>query len=132
MTREVTVTTKQGKFQQDVVVGEHRLVADEPVAAGGEDAGPTPHEWLLAALGACTSMTVKMYADRKGWPLRHVEVKLTGERTTEGYAIKRVCRFEGDLDDEQRARLVEIAEKCPVHKTLSGKIAIATSGEVEQ
>lgn len=131
MTREVTVHTKAGKFQQEIVVGEHRLVADEPKDLGGEDAGLAPHEWVLAGLGACTSMTVKMYADRKGWALRSVDVRLSGERTGNGYQIQRKVRFEGDLDEEQRKRLIEIAEKCPVHKTLSGTIEIVTSGEVE-
>jgi putative redox protein len=124
MMRDATVRTKQGKFQQDVQIDRHHLIADEPVESGGDDAGPAPHDFLLAALGSCTSMTVKMYADRKGWPLRAVEVKLSQAKEGEVHVIKREIHFEGDLDDVQRARLMEIANKCPVHKTLSGEIRI--------
>ena len=122
--RDATVRTKSGKFQQNIEIEQHHLVADEPVASGGEDAGPAPHDFLLAALGACTSMTVKMYADRKGWPLTSVEVKLSQAKENEVHVFVRHIRFEGALDDEQRARLLEIANKCPVHKTLSGEIRI--------
>jgi putative redox protein len=82
---------------------------------------------LLAALGSCTAMTLKLYADRKGWPLRDVQVRLTGTSADGRYAIARELTFTGELDAEQRQRLVEIAGKCPVHKTLTGEIAIATS-----
>ena len=122
--REGTVRTKQGKFQQDVEIGKHHLVADEPTESGGDDAGPAPHDFLLAALGSCTSMTVKLYADRKGWPLKSVEVKLSQAKENDVHVIKRHIHLEGDLNDEQRARLMEIAGKCPVHKTLSGEIRI--------
>jgi putative redox protein len=122
--REATVRTKQGKFQQDIEIGKHRMVGDEPTENGGDDAGPAPHDFLLAALGSCTSMTVKMYADRKGWPLKSVEVRLSQAKENDVHVIKRHIQFEGDLSDEQRARLLEIAGKCPVHKTLTGEIRI--------
>jgi len=122
--RDATVRTKQGKFQQDIEIGKHRFIGDEPAESGGEDAGPAPHDFLLAALGTCTSMTVKLYADRKGWPLKSVEVKLSQAKENDVHVIKRHVHFEGDLSDEQRARLLEIAGKCPVHKTLTGEIRI--------
>ena len=123
--RQVEVSTGEGKFAQNISVGPHRLIADETAADGGDDRGPGPHEFLLAGLGACTSMTVKMYADRKGWPLRSVEVKVRGRRDdAEGFVVERDLHFVGDLDDEQRKRLLDIADKCPVHKTLSGELRI--------
>lgn len=125
--REVQVHTGSGKFGQKLLVGPHQLNADEPRDAGGDDTGPVPHELLLAALGACTSMTVKMYADRKAWPLTGVEVRLNGRSGDNGFAIERSLSLSGDLSAEQRARLVEIAEKCPVAKTLRGTIEITTT-----
>jgi putative redox protein len=125
--RAAIVTTAEGKFRQTVRIGPHTLVADEPVASEGTDAGPAPHEWLLAGLGACTSMTVKMYADRKGWPVERVEVTVEGAHEDGGFTMHRRLRVEGvGLTGEQRARLLEIANKCPVHKTLSGPIRIRT------
>jgi len=130
--------TRRGTFQQDILAGVHRLVADEPVAAGGLDSGPGPYDLLLAALGACTSMTIRLYAERKGLPLRRVEVKLRHSRihatdcaeceTREGMLdrIERAITLEGDLDAAQRARLMEIADKCPVHRTLTSEINIRT------
>jgi putative redox protein len=109
--RPAIISSTSADFRQTVRIGEHTLVADEPVSGGGQDAGPAPHEWLLAGLGVCTSMTLGMYARRKGWPLEDVEVTV---------------RVAGDLTDEQRTRLLEIANKCPVHRTLSGKIVIET------
>jgi putative redox protein len=88
--------------------------------------GPDPHEYLLAALGCCTSMTVKMYTDRKGWPLQSVRVEVVGVRNEQTYAISRVIHLDGDLDADQRARLLEIANKCPVHRTLTGRIEITS------
>jgi putative redox protein len=118
------VTTRAGKFQQNVEIGPHKLISDEPVADGGEDLGPSPHEFLLAALGACTSMTVKLYADRKGWPLEHVEVDLEQARVEGVHEIRRAIRLFGPLSEEQRTRLLEIAEKCPVHRTLTGPLRL--------
>lgn len=125
--REVRVATAVGhRFTQDIAIGPHRLVADEPAELQGEDLGIAPHDFVLAGLGACTSMTIKMYADRKGWPVESVDVRLNGRHEDGRYLIERVITLHGPLDDEQRARLVEIANKCPVHKTLSGTIQIDT------
>ncbi|MEO7157124.1 MAG: OsmC family protein [Vicinamibacterales bacterium] len=125
--RSVTVQWAGGKFTQDIAVGAHRIRADEETVNGGDDTGAAPHELLLAALGACTAMTLKVYADRKGWPLRNVHVELNGSTGATGFDITRVVTFDGELDAEQRQRLVEIADKCPVHKTLSGPISIQTT-----
>ncbi len=115
-------------FLQDVAAGpKHHVLADEPMAYGGTDRGLTPYQFLAAGLGACTSMTVRMYARRKGWPLKHVSVDVTHDKVHAQDAevgrskidtFTRILKLEGDLDDAQRARLLEIADKCPVHKTL--------------
>lgn len=125
--REVKVGWAGGPVAQDIAVGAHRLRSDEEVEKGGEDTGPAPHELLLAALGSCTAMTLKVYAERKGWHLRNVQVVLTGEKTTEGLVITRHLEIDGDIDAEQRQRLLEIADKCPVHRSLTGTITIRTS-----
>jgi uncharacterized OsmC-like protein/pimeloyl-ACP methyl ester carboxylesterase len=130
--------TRNGKFQQSVSVGPHRLLADEPVAAGGEDSGPGPYDFLLAGLGACTSMTMRLYADRKSLPLERVTVTLKHSKihaedcadceTKAGMLdqIERVIAMEGALDAEARGKLMEIADKCPVHRTLTSEIHIVT------
>lgn len=135
----VTVAeTRAGKFMQAITVGKHRLFADEPVSAGGTDSGPSPYDLLLAALGACTSMTIRMYADLKRLPLEKVTVRLRHEKvhaedcaeceTREGKIdrIEREIELAGGLDEAQRARLLEIANKCPVHRTLHSKVWIPT------
>jgi putative redox protein len=122
--REATVVTAAGKFGQSIQLGPHTLAADEVKGDGGDDTGPSPHDFLLAALGSCTSMTVKLYADRKGWPLRRVEVALSQGKEGDAHVIHRHIRLDGELSDEQRARLLEIAGKCPVHKTLTGTIRV--------
>jgi uncharacterized OsmC-like protein len=127
------------KLKNEVVYADdHTFVTDEPIAAGGEDAGPEPYTLLLAALGSCISMTIKLYAQRKGWPLDHVTVRLRQNRihasdcnecqhTSEGFIhrIERSISFEGELTEDQRKRLKAIAHKCPVHKTLTSEIVIA-------
>jgi uncharacterized OsmC-like protein/fermentation-respiration switch protein FrsA (DUF1100 family) len=130
--------TRDSKFQQIISTGPHRLLADEPVAAGGEDTGPGPYDLLLASLGACTSMTMRMYADRKSLPLERVTVTLKHQKihaedcaeceTKAGMLdqIDRVIAMEGTLDAEQREKLMEIADKCPVHRTLTSEIRILT------
>jgi putative redox protein len=130
--------TRNSKFQQTVTVGPHRLTADEPVAAGGEDTGLAPYDFLLTALGACTSMTMRLYAERKALPLDRVTVTLSHSKihakdcaeceTREGMLdqIDRVIGMEGALDADQRKRLMEIADKCPVHRTLTSEIRILT------
>ncbi len=132
------VETGTGTYTQQISTGQHRLFADEPRPIG-DDAGPTPYDLLLAGLGACTSMTVRMYANKKGWPLERVEVSLRRTRihaedcaeceTTKGMIshIDRSITLVGDLDDEQRERLLVIAERCPVHQTLTSEVDIATS-----
>jgi putative redox protein len=140
-TSEGTVTvaeTGTGTYTQEITAGHHRLVADEP-SPTGDDAGPTPYDLLLAALGACTSMTVRMYANRKGWPLEHVRVTLRHSRihaqdcaeceTKAGWIdhIDREIELTGDLDQTQRDRLLLIAERCPVHQTLTSEVRVATS-----
>jgi uncharacterized OsmC-like protein/alpha/beta superfamily hydrolase len=130
--------TRRGKFQQEIISGKHRLLADEPVKDGGLDSGPGPYDLLLAALGACTSMTVRLYADLKQIPLTRTQVRLHHEKiyasdcaeceTKEGKIdrIDRAITFEGDLTADQRKRLLEIADKCPVHRTLESEINIRT------
>ncbi len=130
--------TRNSKFQQVITTGPHEMVADEPVAVGGQDSGPGPYDFLLAGLGACTSMTMRMYADRKSLPLERVTVTLQHGKihaedcaeceTREGMLdqIDRVISMEGALDADQRARLMEIADKCPVHRTLKSEIRIVT------
>lgn len=125
--REVRVEWASGKFAQDIEVAGHRLRADEEAEKGGDNSGPAPHELLLAALGSCTAMTLKVYADRKGWPLRDVRVILNGASSETGFTITRQLQIDGDLDQEQRRRLIEIADKCPVHRTLTGDITISTA-----
>ncbi len=137
--RQVVVQeTRKSKFNQSIIVGPHHLVADEPVAAGGEDAGPGPYDFLLAGLGACTSMTMRLYADRKSLPLDRVTVALKHSKihakdcaeceTREGMLdqIERDITIDGALDAEQRKKLMEIADKCPVHRTLTSEIRIVT------
>ena len=136
---QVVVTeTGMGAFQQSVTMGAHHLIADEPEDVGGLDSGPSPYDLLLAALGTCTAMTLRMYADRKALPLQAVSVTLRHSKihaadcaaceTAQGQIdrIERAITLEGGLDDAQRARLLEIADKCPVHRTLMSEIDIAS------
>ena len=133
----VRVRGRSGSLTQSVVAEGHHLLGDEPRRLGGNDLGPSPYGLLLAALGTCTSLTLQMYAKRKGWALDEVEVRLARERIEggrgEGVAaepfdrIERTLAMTGDLDGEQRARLVEIADRCPVHRTLTGRVEIETT-----
>lgn len=127
-----------GLFAQTIDVRRHRMFSDEPPSLGGNDMGPTPYDYLLAGLGACTSMTLRLYAERKGWPVRRIEVRLYHEKihaddcadceTLEGRIdrIMRIIDIDGDLSPEQRKRLHEIADMCPVHKTLTHEVRIVT------
>src|SRR4051812_36635442 len=136
--REVVVRSAGEGFRQDVDTGAHRLIVDEPASLGGTDTGPTPYALLLAALGACTAMTLRLYARHKGWPLETVEVRLSHDKihaedcaiceTKEGRLdrIEREVIIGGPLTEEQRKRLGEIADRCPVHRTLTSEIHIRT------
>jgi len=130
--------TGAGGYVQEVRSGRHRLIADEPESVGGLDAGPSPYDLLAAALGVCTSMTIRMYAERKGWPLEGVRVavrhaKVHRDDGASGDAkIDRLTReivLDGPLDDEQRARLLEIADRCPVHRTIERANEVVTTLE---
>ncbi len=136
--RGVEVRGSAAGFAQEIHAGPHLLRADEPASAGGTDTGASPYDLLLAALGACTSMTVAMYARRKSWPLEEVTVHLRhskihatdcAECETKAGMLDRIERdihFAGPLTDEQRSKLLEIANKCPVHRTLTSEIDIQT------
>jgi uncharacterized OsmC-like protein len=137
MSEAVHVRSAKG-LEQKIEIGRHRLIGDEPIGEGGSDAGPNPYDLLLAALGSCTSMTLTLYARRKGWPLESVDIVLRHGRIhaadcadceTKVGAIDQIEReitLRGPLDEEQRARLLEIADKCPVHRTLTSEIKIRT------
>ncbi len=136
--REVLVVGGPSGFNQQITAGGHRLLADEPLDLGGTDTGPNPYDLLLAALGACTSMTLRMYADRKGWKLSGVQVRLRHDKihaqdckncetqTGKIDRIQREIRLDGDLNEEQRQRLLLIADRCPVSLTLRSEISIET------
>jgi putative redox protein len=130
--------TGAGKFQQSIRIGPHRLLADEPVSVGGTNTGPTPYDYLAIGLGACTSMTIRMYAERRRIPLEHVEVLIQHEKRHAEDCVDcesdsarldyfdRTLRFRGNLTDEQRTKLIEIADKCPVHRTLEAGARVTT------
>ena len=134
----VVAETGLGRFSEVLLDGRHRFIADEPKASGGDDTGPNPYELLLMSLGACTAMTLRLYAGQKKWPLERVVVHLTHRKiyaqdcadceTREGKLdrIERRIELHGQLDEAQRQRLVEIADKCPVHNTLTSEVKIDT------
>ena len=136
--RDVVVTeTRRGKLENMVAIGDHHFIADEPVSVGGGGRGPDPYEFVTAGLGACTSMTLRLYADRKGWPLEKVSVALSHskdyaddcEHCEDGRKIdifERTITVDGPLDEEQCAKLLEIADKCPVHRTLEEQVHVRT------
>jgi len=136
VSRSVVVEAGRLRYAQSVLIGPHLLQGDEPVSVGGSDVGPNPYELLLAALGTCTSITVRMYAERKQWPLESVHIELSYARVhaDDGTAfdkelklvdgIEMELRFRGKLSESQRQRLTEIANKCPVHRTLESPIPI--------
>ena len=135
---EVIIRGAANAFTQEITAGTHRLVSDEPAAAGGTGTGPTPYDLLLGALGACTSMTIAMYAKRKAWPVDGVTVRLRHSRShakdcetcdsseARLTVIDRDIELQGPLDEAQRARLLDIANRCPVHLTLTSTIEIQT------
>ena len=134
------VVKRVEKLENEIQIDKHRLIADEPHSSGGKDRGPDPYAFLLAALGSCISMTLTLYADRKQWPLEGVEVRLNHDKVywedcsecdeTDGEAgtmldrIKKEVILHGPLDEAQRTRLLDIASKCPVHRTLTGSVVI--------
>lgn len=136
--KQAVVSTGEEGYTTLIQVGNHQLLADEPTSVGGNDHGPSPYDLLVSALGACTSITLRMYADRKQWDLKEVRVHLQHEKTytedsvdaenknTKIDTIERQIELFGDLNDTQRTRLLEIADKCPVHKTLHNKVHITT------
>lgn len=137
---EQAVVRLSGKeFTTEVKTGNHFLIADEPLSVGGNDFGPTPYDLLVSALGACTAMTIRMYASRKKWDLEEVRVHLSHEKVHSTDAggdsnkknqidqITRIVELEGNLDDKQKARLLEIANKCPVHRTLHNEVVVETT-----
>jgi putative redox protein len=137
----VSVESASPEFLEKISVGRHRLQADEPTSAGGQDAAPTPYELLLAALGACKAMTVRMYAKRKGWPLQGVQLNLSHGKVhaedcancdAPGSLIDQIdveIKLRGELSAEQRRILLAIAEKCPVHRTLTSEVQIRTRAD---
>lgn len=138
MSRAVTVGGGPFSLRQVISVGRHRLFADEPEASGGQDSGPDPYELLLSALGSCTNMTLRMYAERKGWPLKEIRVVLTHLKEYSGDCvnceqraamldrIERRITLIGELSTEQRQKLLVIANLCPVHKSLTSGIDVQT------
>lgn len=134
-----TVTAQTRKnYQVDIIANGHEILADEPKDKGGDNLGPNPYDLLLASLAACKVITVHMYAERKGWPVEKVNISLSHQKidaadcddcaTESGKVDEILCdiSFEGDLDDEQRERLAQIADRCPVHRTLSSETKIRT------
>jgi putative redox protein len=123
---EVKTHRGTGPLQQVIEIGRHTILTDVGVDVGGEDSGPEPHDILAAALAACTTLTVTLYAKRKGWALDEIKVAIQHGQEGDTYALHRQIDYIGQLSVEEKARLTDIANKCPVHKTLSGKIAITT------
>jgi putative redox protein len=125
--KPITVRSDGPKMRQTIAIRGHRLVSDVDAEDGGEDAGPSPHELLAAALGSCTALTLRMYARRKGWPLEDAVVTVGIEHPEGGGSVfLRELALAGTLDESQRKRLLQVAEACPVHKTLSSRIEIRT------
>ncbi len=119
----------QGPMQQVIEIGPHRLLTDVAPEFGGEASGPEPHDLLAAALAACTTLTVNLYAKRKGWQLDEVQVTVRHGQEGAAYVLHRGIRYLGALGEEEKQRLTDVANKCPVHKTLSGQIQITTEAE---
>jgi putative redox protein len=122
----IQVSSNASRYGQDIALRQFQLTADEPVSIGGDDRGPTPTELLLAGLGSCKAITIKMYAERKAWPVEHVYVAVDSH-TADGQSVMTAyVTLVGDLTDEQRDRLREIGDRCPVHRLLTGNTEIHT------
>ncbi|MEO7081775.1 MAG: OsmC family protein [Flavobacteriales bacterium] len=128
MSHSIDAHIGRDHYRMEIRTDTHMLIADEPTSNGGQDLGFTPHQLLAAALGGCTNATVRMYADRKEWPLEAIdtEVKIEYGDTFDTTRIHRIIKFTGDLSQEQRDRLLQIANRCPIHRTLSGDLSIKT------
>lgn len=130
ISQDVVVSTGKTGYVTSIAAGNHRLISDEPIAEGGTDQGPGPFQLLLASLGSCTGITLRMYADRKGWPLERIDVALQLEDVPadlgKNTRIHRAITLTGPLTAEQRDRLLYVANVCPVHKILSGNITVQT------
>ena len=134
----MTVVRTEGGYRTEILSNGFPLIADEPTSVGGTNAGPTPYDYLLTALGSCTTMTLRMYADRKGWPLESATVRLTHRKvhardcvaceSEAGFVdeVTREIELTGPLSPEQRERLRSIADRCPVHKTLHGEVVVTS------
>ena len=129
---KATARRSDGTLRHDIEVGEHRLTADEPRKRGGTDAGPSPLELLAASLASCTAVTVEMYAERKGWDIGDLSVEVDYEPAQRGSPTKfeMVLQLPKELPEEQRQRLMQIAAKCPVHRTLEGEVMFSESIEL--
>jgi putative redox protein len=130
--RKVVVSDTGNGLKHQIKAGEHTLTSDAPKEVGGQELGPDPHEYLLAALGACTSMTMKLFAGKRGWDLQSVEVLLEEDQVDDGEGkkktvISREIKVKGELNQEQIDTLKNIADKCPVHKLLMGEKSIVTN-----
>lgn len=131
MKSNVTVNIGIEKYKTEVLIGAHSLLIDEPVLMGGKDLGPTPIDLLLSSLGTCKAITMRMYADQKNWPLNSIEIALEAEvlKSENGQLtqINVQVKFNGDLDEKQKERILRVGEKCPVHKILNNPIQIETN-----
>lgn len=131
MNADVVVKIGTDNFKTEVILGKHTLIADEPEDLGGTDLGPTPISLLLSSLGTCKAITMRMYANLKKWPLKHIEIHLTSTTEKQGTQqtthIQADIKLTGNLDDAQRARIIKIADRCPIHKLMTNPILITSS-----
>jgi putative redox protein len=129
---KATARRENGKYKHEVEIRDHRVVADEPEDTGGDDSGPSPEELLAASLASCSAITMEMYADRKGWDIGELEVNVNFEPAQRGSPTKFAMqvRLPKEMPDEQRERLMQIAAKCPVHRTLEGEVMFEESVEL--
>ncbi len=122
----VTALIGKDQYKTELITSAHYLIADEPAEKNGTNLGPAPHDFLLSALASCTAITLRMYADRKKWPLDLIKVEVSSETSKEKTIFRCEISFEGTLDESQRTRLLEIAKSCPVHKILTNPIEVNT------